>query len=258
MARGLLFLHDVSKLFPLLVVMSACGFNPRTLEVQPDAQAPTPTPAPPLTPDAAQQVAPCHSQLPGVVLCFDFETPSLDPTILDTSSGHHDAIDSDVDPMTRLTQQAAMVTESSSITVPAAPALDLLSPLSIELWLDAGQQQDDTTVIQHDDDFGIDFHHQPGCFFNDSDDLWAPSWSAGWHHVGCTYDGTTLRTYVDGSIVACANVDSYSSIHSKPLNIGLDYTGGLDDLHLYDRALAPQEIQVMAGVTSGVASCPDS
>src|SRR5580704_6235057 len=110
--------------------MSACGFNPRTLEVQADAQTPTPTPAPPLTPDAAQQLAPCHSQLPGVVLCFDFESSSLDPTILDASSGHHDAIDSAVDPMTRLTQQAAMVSDASSITVPASPQLDLLGPLS--------------------------------------------------------------------------------------------------------------------------------
>ncbi len=256
MARGLLFLREVSKLFPLLIVLSACGFNPRTLEVQPDAQTSDSMSTP--TTDAAQQLAPCHSQLPGLVLCFDFESSSLDPTILDASAGHHDASDSAVDPMTRLTQQAAMVSDASSITVPASPQLDLLGPLSIELWLEAGQQEEDTTILQHDNDFGIDFHHAPGCFINDSDDLWAPSWSAGWHHVGCTYDGTTLRTYVDGSVVACSNVNAAGSIHSTPINIGMNYAGGLDDVHLYDRALAPQELQVLAGVTSGATGCPDS
>jgi hypothetical protein len=254
-ARGLLVIRDVSKLFTLLVVVSACGFNPRTLEVQPDAQKPEPTPAPPPTGDAAQQIAACHSQLPGVVLCFDFESSSLDPTILDLSAGHHDASDSHVDPMTRLTQQAAMLSESSSITVPASPELDITGPVSIELWLDAAEQPDGTTILQHDDDFGVDFHHEPGCFINDSDDLWAPSWSAGWHHVGCTYDGTTLRTYVDGSVVTCANVGSPETVHSKPIDISIDYSGGLDDVHVYNRALAPQEMQLMAGVTSGSTEC---
>jgi Concanavalin A-like lectin/glucanases superfamily len=251
----------VRTLCSLLVVATACSFDPQTLEVQPDAQASASgssgSSQPPTTIDAPSmtQLAACHSQLPGVVVCLDFEDASLDPTVRDSSGEGHDGTASNVVAMPRASQQAAMVSNSSSIVVPASASFDLGDAFSIEMWFDPASTDEDNTIITHSDDFGIDFAQSTGCF-NGDDETWGPNaLSPGWHHVACTYDGRTLTAYVDGAIVACMTT-SPRTVSSDPLQISDHVVGGIDDIHLYDRALAPAEIQLMAGIVSDDVTCP--
>ena len=78
-----------------------------------------------------------------------------------------------------------------------------------------------------------------------------------WTHVGFTYDGTRLasglRIYVNGQSVALNVIrdEMNQEIKSKePLRVGrglgLDYRGQIRRLLLYERALTPPEIEVMA------------
>ena len=248
---------DVPKLCAALVALvSACGFNPTPLEVQIDAQGSTTQAGPPDGPNGATQFAACHSQLSGVVLCFDFEDPSLVPTIHDSSVGDHDAIGANVDVMTRAQQHAAMVDQASSITVPESPQLDLVGPLSVEMWIEATTAQQDVTVFSHSADYGIDFNFATGCYIGNAE-AWAPdTLPPGWHHVGCTFDGTTIAAYVDGSVVACETGRLDSTPRAAEIGISERFSGGVDDVHVYNRALSPAEIQGLAGVTTGTTTCP--
>jgi hypothetical protein len=75
-----------------------------------------------------------------------------------------------------------------------------------------------------------------------------------WQHLVATYDGVTKRVYIDGveaAAVAEANPLPYDNM---PMKIGCDdnnpegefYSGVLDDLQIYDRALSAQEIAALA------------
>lgn len=242
----------------VLVLVSACGFAPTGLEVQADAQgssSATPPGSAPADAPAQTTFAACHSQLPNLVLCFDFEDHSFAPTVHD-SAGGLSATTANVDVMSRAGQQAAMVDHASSITVPEAPVLDIVGAVSVELWLDPTTAGQDDTVISHSADYGIDFDYAAGCYIGDYE-AWAPNTlPSGWHHIACTFDGSTIETYVDGVLVACAQGQGRPTPHTAEIGISEQFSGGIDDVHVYSRALAPTEIQSLAGVTSGATSCP--
>jgi hypothetical protein len=71
-----------------------------------------------------------------------------------------------------------------------------------------------------------------------------------WHHVAMVFDGTTKTLYVDGVAIGS---DTYPApvYDASPLVIGADdedaalggfYTGTIDDLRIYDRALSAAQI----------------
>ena len=72
------------------------------------------------------------------------------------------------------------------------------------------------------------------------------------HHGACTYDGTTVRVYVDGVLegsVAYAN--GIGSNNGQPLRIGRDaafqpnrdFNGLIDEVKVHNKALSAQDIQ---------------
>jgi hypothetical protein len=70
-----------------------------------------------------------------------------------------------------------------------------------------------------------------------------------WSHVATTWDGTTLRLYVNGAQVGSRAVAGTLSTTSDPLRIGGDATWGeyfagtIDEVRVYNRALSAAEIQ---------------
>ncbi|MFZ2187077.1 MAG: fused MFS/spermidine synthase [Candidatus Moraniibacteriota bacterium] len=76
-----------------------------------------------------------------------------------------------------------------------------------------------------------------------------------WHHVVGTYDGTTMRIYVDGTQTGSGTSFSGDLPTSKTgaLRIGADYyptpanffTGSIDDARLYNRALSAEEVATL-------------
>lgn len=73
-----------------------------------------------------------------------------------------------------------------------------------------------------------------------------------WHHLVATYDGTTMRIYVDG-VQTGSSTDFSGNLPSVAgdLHIGADYestpgnffNGSLDDVRVYDRVLSATEIK---------------
>ena len=78
-----------------------------------------------------------------------------------------------------------------------------------------------------------------------------------WTHLAATYDGTAVRLYVNGAVATTLPVSGSISPSSDPLRIGGDsvwpewFSGLIDEVRAYNRALSPAEIQVDMGQPLG-------
>lgn len=74
-----------------------------------------------------------------------------------------------------------------------------------------------------------------------------------WHHVGLTYDGSTLTIWVDGALAASAPANGTISNPSVPFTIGninfnaqpFWFKGKLDEVALWHRALNAEEMECL-------------
>ncbi len=63
-----------------------------------------------------------------------------------------------------------------------------------------------------------------------------------WSHLAATYDGTTMRLYVNGVQVASAAQTGPIAPSSQPLTIGSNWSGLIDEVRIYNRALSASQI----------------
>ena len=70
-----------------------------------------------------------------------------------------------------------------------------------------------------------------------------------WTHLAATYDGATMRLYVNGVQVASRAQTGTIATSTNPLQIGGDslygqyFAGMIDEVRVYNRALSVTEIQ---------------
>ena len=73
-----------------------------------------------------------------------------------------------------------------------------------------------------------------------------------WSHLATTYDGTTLRLYLNGALSGSTSVSGSIRTSSGQLRIGGNSRGGrwfagqIDEVRVYDRALSSAELQADA------------
>ena len=85
-----------------------------------------------------------------------------------------------------------------------------------------------------------------------------------WYFIGTTYDGSKIRFFVDGALVDSAALALTITPDTRPLAIGADtpgvleiFNGKIDEVRLYNRALAPAEVQELyASSTTAVSMTP--
>jgi hypothetical protein len=102
---------------------------------------------------------------------------------------------------------------------------------------------------------GIEFYVDTGqTTFVDSPDGGTGIWDGQWHNVVGTFDGSTVRLYVDGRQVGTGSPDNapiqYGLPSGNDFTIGnypwcpdLGFAGGIDEVKVFDRALGPDEIR---------------
>jgi hypothetical protein len=73
-----------------------------------------------------------------------------------------------------------------------------------------------------------------------------------WTHICTTYNGTVLSMYVNGILESTTKVTGEISTTNRPLFIGCRnkktdfWSGGLDEVRIYDRDLNPAEVSALA------------
>jgi len=100
----------------------------------------------------------------------------------------------------------------------------------------------------------LSFYVSDGGTFIESPDAAPSIWDGNWHLAAGTYDGASVRLYVDGVQVGQGTPTSlvidYSGLDHTNFDIGayrdaactLGFTGAIDEVRLFNRALAPAEI----------------
>ena len=250
MARPLLFLVGM-RVVVLTSVLVGCTFNPAAPNAQDDAQGSNGGPTIPLSY--------CHSNAPDLRLCLDFEDTSLSPEIKDLSTGGHDGSTYDLDVTVRESQQAAAFHWDSFVDVPESADLDIPRTVTIEMWVSPTDSSDSYPFANTGQyDINISSSHLV-CDFGghnvQTEDM-IPTHT--WTHVACTYDGNTMKAYINGDLSKCRMQQGMPiPIPSFDLgiSIGGGYTGALDDVHVYARTLDPTQIQALAGVSGGNTQC---
>jgi Concanavalin A-like lectin/glucanases superfamily/Bacterial Ig domain/PKD domain/Glucose / Sorbosone dehydrogenase len=151
---------------------------------------------------------------------------------------------------------------SDWVTIADAVALDLTTGMTLEAWVNPQRLQSNWRLVAVKEGTGVLAY----ALYANSDtkrprgavraggaesDVRGPA-ALGqnvWTHVAVTYDGTTLRLFVNGAEVTTTAVTGAIATTTGPFRIGGSsirsefYKGLIDDLRLYDRALTAAEIQ---------------
>jgi hypothetical protein len=97
---------------------------------------------------------------------------------------------------------------------------------------------------------GSNWHDARSDTYNSTDDLN----DSAWHHVAFTYDGTYKKMYIDGTLASTYNYSQTLNNNNYKVSLGynLEYTpaefsGFLDDVRIYNRALNSTEINTDLG-----------
>ncbi|GAA3561869.1 LamG-like jellyroll fold domain-containing protein [Snuella lapsa] len=82
-----------------------------------------------------------------------------------------------------------------------------------------------------------------------------------WHHIAYTYDGQSLKIYIDGVVDLSVSESRVNTAVAgdRQITIGSEgasdgsltfrpYTGAMDDFRLYNKALTSEEIEELAGI----------
>jgi Concanavalin A-like lectin/glucanases superfamily len=102
---------------------------------------------------------------------------------------------------------------------------------------------------------GLEFYvsSNQGLSWTLSPDAGQRVWNGQWHNVIGTYDGSSVRIYVDGQQVGSGTPDTAPIAYGLPTSndflignypgcSGLDFMGSIDEVKVFSRALDPQEI----------------
>src|SRR5262245_32466796 len=146
---------------------------------------------------------------------------------------------------------------SATVTIPDSASLDLRLAMTLEAWV----YPTTTEPAWKDIVFkSVDMYYLEGSSPNAAPAT-GGTFASGplhgpgalpvntWSHLAATYDGATLRLYVDGVEVARRAQTGKIKSSSRELTIGGDahfgqyWTGRIDEVRIYDRALSASEIQ---------------
>jgi Concanavalin A-like lectin/glucanases superfamily/Domain of unknown function (DUF1929)/Bacterial Ig domain/Kelch motif len=149
---------------------------------------------------------------------------------------------------------------SSWVTVADAASLDLTTGMTIEAWVNPAAGTGWRTVVLKENAGGLAYAlyaannaSRPAGFVHTSADAGLNGTSAvplsTWTHLALTFDGTTLRMFVNGVQVSSVAVAGAAVVTSNGLRIGGNsiwgeyFRGLIDEVRIYNRALAASEIQ---------------
>jgi RHS repeat-associated protein len=149
---------------------------------------------------------------------------------------------------------------SDMVTVPSSPELELTEAFTIDAWIRPGAEGGLGTIVGKEtaeyfgyelaawgSDLPVGFISPEGEVEDEvkaTESLPRETWS----NVALTFDGEDMRLYVNGALIGTASAEGPRA-GAGPLRIGRSklfesgFTGKIDEVRIYDRALDAEEIQ---------------
>jgi len=157
------------------------------------------------------------------------------------------------------------------VTIPDAPSLHITNAISFAAWIRCDDTGRDAPILDKEGTNQLTYWfgtfpttHFGVLLASDKSGTWTiQNRSQGylfpgiWVHLASTWDGTTIRHYINGvQLQQTAAFAGPIVVSATPLIIGANvpfnataFKGILDELRLYNHALSPAELTALAGVT---------
>jgi hypothetical protein len=157
---------------------------------------------------------------------------------------------------------ALLFNGDSSVTVPNSASLNLTTGMTLEAWVFPTASTSWATTIMKEQTNGLAYSlyasssaNRPIVYFNTGKSTTRHRYLSGpaalplntWSHLAATYDGVTLRLYINGAQVSSQPQTGSIITSTGALRIGGDsagefFRGLIDEIRIYNRALSPSEI----------------
>ena len=159
---------------------------------------------------------------------------------------------------------ALSFTTSGWVTVADAASLDLTNGITIEAWVNPTSGTGWRTVVMKEATAGLAYTlysannsannaSRPAAYVHTSSDQGVNSTTSmplnTWTHLAMTFDGATLRIFVNGAQVSSRALAGSALVTTGALRIGGNavwgeyFRGVIDEVRVYNRALTAAEIQ---------------
>lgn len=143
---------------------------------------------------------------------------------------------------------------------------DITEQITLSAWVkpnDIGNGEDNPWVGKGDKSFALKgFRRGNTIEFYIYDSDWVtvhadvdPSFNGQWHQVVGSFEGSALKLYIDGNIVAITEYEGSIALSTSNINIGKNsdksdrfYEGAIDEVMIYNRALSAGEVLHLAGM----------
>lgn len=162
------------------------------------------------------------------------------------------------------------------VTISDAADLDLSTGMTLEAWVNPAALSGWRTAVLKEKPSGLayalyahDDVPRPASYINIGNAYSEASGTAGlalntWSHLAATYDGGILRLYLNGVQIGSQAASGAITASTLPLQIGGNavwgeyFTGLIDEVRVYNRALTVSEIQADMTTPIGLAPPPPS
>ncbi|WP_148414597.1 glycoside hydrolase family 2 TIM barrel-domain containing protein [Haloferax sp. KTX1] len=162
--------------------------------------------------------------------------------------------------------QAVEFTDDGSLSLGRSESLDITDPgLTIEFWVRPGEPQEGGAAQVYVSKGGRQYllkrreRGRDGYLeFVFNADGWhvadgpvPDDWAGGWHHVAGVWDGSEMTLFVDGERLGTGSYEGSLQHVDAPTQVGSSVADGtaLDEVRIYDRALAEDELGSLAADT---------
>jgi hypothetical protein len=219
----------------------------------------------PAAPDAsASGLVTCKYADPALRLCVEFDDGNYS-SATDGSAYHLSLDTSDVIYVDRNGTKAAGVFWNSKLAIAEHPMLDVTGAITLETFM--GIKSPGVYVwsrlLENNSQYELGLRDDGRVWCKIAGQTVTTSNAIGrdiWRHIACTFDEQShkLALYVDGTIDKCQDISGAISIDgTNGTQLIHDYTGGIDDLRIFARALSSAEICTHANKTGCPTSCAD-
>lgn len=134
-----------------------------------------------------------------------------------------------------------------SIVVKDYATFDITENLTLMAWFRPTNTLTNRTFIVKHDAFSVSFGEQEQLKFvvqpNDISFQSTDNISKYWHHFAVTFDGKTVRIYIDGALNSEMPHDLPITASEADLVIGQGFSGSIDEVRIYNKALSADEIE---------------
>jgi len=181
----------------------------------------------------------------------------------ETSNGNDGTVNGTADWVAARIDNGHEFDGTNHIAVSDDASLDIKKNFTVAAWIKLADDTGDQNAVQKGTNYGLwqirsggtpENAIKIGSTWHTYDYTQSASWFKDeWHHVAFTYDGSTVRNYIDGQLDASYSQTGDANTNGDSLGIGTNlpwddsgFDGVIDDVRVYDRVLSDDELAHLA------------